>query len=83
MAFEHKDFTGSLFKNDKRDKDTHPHYKGTGKFNGQEIEIAAWLKDGANGKYMSLSIKPKQERTRSEPGPRPAPEPEFDDSIPF
>lgn len=60
MAFEHKDGSGSLFKNDKKGNDRAPDYKGDICVNGEVMEIAAWLKEGKAGKFMSLSVKPKQ-----------------------
>lgn len=62
MAYEKKDMSGTLFKNDKREKDTHPNATGTAIINGVEYWISAWTKDGAKGKFQSLSFKPKEER---------------------
>lgn len=50
---------GVLFKNDRKEQESHPDYKGTINFNGQEFWLSAWIKQGKNGKFMSLSIKPK------------------------
>jgi hypothetical protein len=60
MAFEHRDNTGSLFRNDKKTADTHPEYAGTIKVAGVEYWLNGWLKEGARGKFFSLSVKPKQ-----------------------
>jgi hypothetical protein len=62
MAFEKKDMSGTLFKNDKREKDTHPNATGTAIINGVEYWISAWTKDGQKGKFQSLAFKPKEER---------------------
>lgn len=61
MAFQQKDGTGSLFKNDKKEKDTDPDYKGSALINGVDCWIGSWLKvSKKNGvKYMSLSFTPK------------------------
>jgi uncharacterized protein (DUF736 family) len=88
MAYEVKPNTGSLFKNDKKETDTHPDYKGSGLVDGLgEVWLDAWInvaKDGS--KYMSLKFKPKEAR----PAPQStyegyAPAAAFDDSdgIPF
>jgi hypothetical protein len=61
--FEQRDNSGSLFKNDKREKDTHPHATGTAKIDGVEYWVSAWTKDGKNGKWQSLAFKKKEERT--------------------
>lgn len=53
---------GVLFKNDRKESDSHPDYKGSLNVAGVEHWIDAWIKvkkDGS-GKFMSLSIKPKQ-----------------------
>ena len=49
---------GVLFKNDKKETDNHPDYKGRIDVNGQEYWLSAWIKErkGTNQKYMSLSV---------------------------
>jgi hypothetical protein len=72
---------GSLFKNDKKEADTHADYKGQINVNGQEFWINAWINTSKQGtKFMSLSVSPK-DRQVSEPTRRNTPEP--DDGIPF
>jgi hypothetical protein len=56
MAYELKEGSGSLFKNDRKEKDTHPDYAGSIMINGKEHYLNAWLKDGKNGKFFSGSI---------------------------
>jgi hypothetical protein len=72
---------GSLFKNDKKEAETHADYKGQINVNGEEFWINAWLKTSKQGtKFMSLSVSPK-DRQVNEPTRRNTPEP--DDGIPF
>lgn len=56
-----KEMTGNLFKNDKGDNDKRPDYRGDAMINGELVEMAAWIKDGQKGKYMSISFKVKEE----------------------
>ena len=62
--YEMKDGTGSLFKNDRKEKETQPDYTGKIKINGEEMQLSAWIKTSKKGtKFMSLSFKPFQNRT--------------------
>jgi len=83
MAFELKDGQGTLHKNDKEGNDKRPDYRGEAMIDGVLHETSGWLKDGAKGKWMSLSIKPKQARAEpAKPAARRA-DPEDDGQIPF
>lgn len=62
MAFEQKDMSGALFKNEKREKDTHPNLQGSIRIDGRDYWLSGWTKDGAKGKWISLSVKPKDAR---------------------
>jgi hypothetical protein len=48
---------GVLFRNDRKENDKHPDYRGTINVEGHEYEISAWIKEGKKGKFMSLSVK--------------------------
>ena len=61
MAYQQKDNSGSLFKNDRREKDTHPHATGSALIDGVEYWVSAWTKEGAKGKWQSLAFKRKTE----------------------
>jgi len=59
MAYEAKPGTFSLFKNDKKESDKHPDYRGDGKdADGNAIWVSAWLKEGKSGicSYLLMSI---------------------------
>jgi hypothetical protein len=58
MAYEQKDNSGSLFRNDKREKDTHPHATGKAMIGGVMYYVSAWTKEGSKGRFQSLSFKP-------------------------
>jgi hypothetical protein len=53
--------TGALFKNDKREKERHPHYRGDCTIRGSKFWVSAWIKEGARGKYMSLAFREADE----------------------
>lgn len=59
---------GSLFKNDRKQADTHADYNGSVNVNGQEFWLNAWLKTAKSGqKFMSLSVKPKDQQAAPKP----------------
>lgn len=81
MAYEQKDGSGALFRNDKKGNDRAPDYRGDCNVGGQIMEIAAWIKEGQKGKFMSLSFKPKGEKQFT--GGAASKQDEFDDDCPF
>jgi len=48
--------SGVLFKNDKKESEKHPDYTGKVNMGGKEMRLAAWIKQGQKGKFMSLSL---------------------------
>lgn len=67
MAYEQRDNSGSLFKNDRRETENHPNATGTALIDGVEYYVSAWTKEGRKGKFQSLSFKRKEQRQERPP----------------
>lgn len=76
---------GTLGKNKRREKDTHPEYTGKCEIDGQMYWISAWIKEGQGEKFFSLSFKPQEARQEAprRPAPPSKPPADMDDDIPF
>jgi hypothetical protein len=72
-TLQQKDNAGSLFKNDRKETEKHPDYKGSATIDGVDYWLSAWInvsqKDNKT-KYMSLAFTAKEERA---PAKEPAP----------
>lgn len=77
---EKKDNSGVLFKNENKDNERKPDYKGNIMVDGQEYWLSAWIKEGKNGKFMGLAVTPRDEQP---PASKPAPKNLEDSDIPF
>ena len=83
MAFQKKDNSGALFKNEKK-HDKSPDYTGEITINGKELRLAAWLKESSTGnKFLSLAVTEKQERQEQQAQPTRQPELAKEDDLPF
>jgi hypothetical protein len=57
-----KDNSGAIFRNDKKEKDTHPDGKGSAVIDGVEYWISSWNKTSASGtQFRSLSFQRKEQ----------------------
>ena len=75
MAFEHRENSGSLFVNKKRDSEKHPNAVGSALIGGVRYRVSAWTKLDKNGqKWQSLAFQ------RDEHSSAPAPAPEANDN---
>lgn len=60
---------GSLFKNDRKELDTHPDYNGSINVGGEEYWLNAWVKESKKDgkKFFSLSVKLKDQAAGKSP----------------
>jgi hypothetical protein len=72
MAYEQRNNTASMFKNDRKKSETHADWQGTALIDGREYYLNAWTKSGKNGDFYSLTFKEKG-----------APKPYVSDDAPF
>ena len=75
---------GVLFKNDRKEKDTHPDYTGSGNVDGVDVYINGWKKESKGKSFISFSFKRKD---AAQPATKPASKSrvhaELDDDVPF
>lgn len=90
MAYEQRDNSGSIFLNERKEKDTHPDRTGTAMIDGVMYYVSGWLKQGSKGQFLSLAFKRKEDALkgqvkREDPisTGRPRPNDMDDDLIPF
>jgi uncharacterized protein (DUF736 family) len=86
---------GLLSRNERKEKDTHPDYKGNVNIDGVEYWLDGWMKernDSSGKKFLSLSVKRKEvQPTQASAPAKPAAKPskpasgfdDMDDDIPF
>lgn len=61
MAFEIKNNTGSIFKNDKKEKDTQPDMTGQALINGVPHWVSAWKRTSQGGvDYIAFEVTKKE-----------------------
>jgi uncharacterized protein (DUF736 family) len=59
--------SGVLFKNDNATSDKAPAYKGKINVNGKDYELAAWVREGKTGKFLSLKLQEPYKKTDGAP----------------
>jgi len=67
MAYDNTN-SGALFKNDRKETERHPDYKGSVNVDGVEYWVNSWLNESKSGtKFLSLKLTPKQEQSVQQP----------------
>lgn len=71
MAFEQREGSGVLFKNDRKQPESkQPDYQGSVTIGGKEWRLAGWIKQGKKGPFLSLKAsEPRQNDQPNEPPP--------------
>ena len=75
-----KDMSGTLGKNDRKNKETHPDFSGSCVIDDVPYWISGWTKQSDRGKFLSLSFKQKEVVQQATPVNNSV---DFDDSLPF
>lgn len=81
-----RDNSGSISKNDRKEKETHPDIRGSATVNGVAYWVSGWLKENDRGKWYSLSFQPKDAQPEPAPATRGGGKPaalDDDSDIPF
>lgn len=61
MAFEQKEGSGALFRNQRKQKESQPDFQGSVKHKGETIKLAGWTRESKSGlKFISLSVDKNQ-----------------------
>jgi hypothetical protein len=82
--FEQRELSGVLFKNDKKGNEKAPDYQGNCLIAGEKLQISAWIKEGAKGKFMSLAFSEPFVKSESAPVKKASdPMDDLQDDVPF
>lgn len=86
---ERKNNTAVIFKNNYKEKETQPDFKGEGVVNGEEVRIAMWVNTSKKGdKYFAATFEKKEQQDGSgnvqkEQPKKAETKQEADDDLPF
>ncbi len=85
MAYDNTN-RGSIWKNEKKETDSHPDFTGSLNVDGVEYWVSAWRrKEGAAEKApaLSFSVKPKEQKAAPKRQVGGVSDTDLDDQIPF
>ena len=66
MAYEQRELSGSLFKNQKQTGDKSPQMTGSCLIGGVEYWVSAWTREGEKGRWQSLAFTKKDAKPQVE-----------------
>ena len=78
-----RDNSGTLGKNDRKEKDTHPDIRGQATIEGRAYWISGWRKENERGTFYSLSFQPKDDQPKPAQGKPAGGGAALEDDIPF
>jgi hypothetical protein len=73
---------GIISKNQNKTSDKHPDHSGSLNVDGVDYWLSGWIKEGKNGKFLSLSVKPKDQQKKAKPK-KEEDLGDFDQDVPF
>jgi len=81
MTYTHKAYTGTLFSNERKEKDTHPDWKGSCDINGVKHWVSGWNRSASDGRTrISLAFTIAEDKPKQSPAPQQG---SADEEIPF
>jgi len=87
--FQHRELSGSLFKNDRKEQPNHPDYRGDCLIDGVAYWASGWIKTTQRGdKFLSMAFTRKADKDQPDGDggfsqPRPSPSLGDDEDLPF
>ena len=66
-----RDNSGSMSRNTRKEKETHPDFKGKALIAGVEYWISGWKKESEDGPWMSLAFEQKKKEEAPPPARKP------------
>lgn len=74
---------GTIGKNKRKEKDTHPDLKGSATIGGIQYWISGWKREKDGETFYSLSFEPKAEQQGRAQSAQPAKKDPFESDIPW
>ena len=82
MPYDNTD-SGVLFREKEKKSEKAPDYRGKLNVAGHDYELAGWIKEGKNGKFLSLKVQEPFKKSEPKAAPVYKGGADDSDSIPF